>query len=179
MKREIVTLVLVVGALSGNAIAAEKTVAQEKKTITCTSEGSGPVVWDQKDGGAVVVHKGHAGHEGNSNIVVQTDDNFGGHGGDVNVQVIRTNEGPDKKIVIVRRMAHDSADENKDGMITRREFMKKAETHFAALDENKDGVLSKAEAAPPMPPMPHIPDMPPIPAPPAPPSPPAPPAPAH
>ena len=135
MKREIVTIILVAGALSGSAGAGEKTVVQEKQTITCTSEGAGPVVLNEKDGHAIVVHKERhgEGHEGGAHVVVQTDDDFGAQGDDVNVQVIKTEGGPDKKIVIVRRMAHDNADENKDGMVTRREFMKKAEAHFAAL----------------------------------------------
>lgn len=83
----------------------------------------------------------------------------------------------EERVVIIRRERHgpDDADTNKDGKVSRREFLKKAEKRFEKLDRNGDGSLDKTEAHPPMPPLPPIPGVPPVP--PMPPVPPAPPAP--
>jgi hypothetical protein len=80
----------------------------------------------------------------------------------------------EERVVIIRRERHerDDADTNKDGKVSRREFLKKAEDRFERLDRNGDGSLDKTEAHPPMPPLPPIPGVPPIP--PVPPAPPVP-----
>ena len=110
-------------------------------------------------------------------VVVVTEDERGQPGDDVNVQVTRTPDGQEKRVVIVRR-GFDDADTNKDGKITKKEFLARAEKHFEEMDKNHDGSLSKEEARPPMPPMPPLPPLPPVGAvPPVPPAPPAPPAP--
>jgi hypothetical protein len=92
---------------------------------------------------------------------------------DVNVQVFKHDKGGEQRVVIVRRSYSDGADTNKDGKVTRKEFIVRAEKHFNELDENKDGALSKEEARPPIPPIPPVPSIPPLP--PMPPTPPAPP----
>lgn len=102
-----------------------------------------------------------------------------GSDGDVDVQVL--NDGTtERRVVIVRnRMGPDSADANKDGKVSRKEFMARAEKHFAELDRNDNGTLEKEELRPPMPPLPPLPPlpgMPPMaPLPPVPPVPPVPP----
>jgi len=99
---------------------------------------------------------------------------FRDRGGDV--QVFR--DGDEHRIVIYRtgKKRHDNADANRDGKITRREFLAKAEERFKKLDADGDGALSEEEAERhPMPltvPLPPIPPIPPVP-----PTPPAPPAP--
>jgi hypothetical protein len=96
-------------------------------------------------------------------------------GGDVEVQVF--NDGKTEKRIVMVRRGMDSADENKDGKVTRKEFMARAEKHFGEMDKNKNGALEGEELKPPMPPMPHTPGVAPLPpVPPVPPAPPAPPA---
>lgn len=140
----------------------EKTVAcktivngAEAKT-TCTpgeGPGAGPS-WHQKDGPHVMMVPG-------------------GHGDDVNVQVF--NDGKtEKRVMIVRTHNMDSADANKDGKVSRKEFLARAEKHFAEMDKNGNGSLEGDEMRPPMPPMPPMPPVPGVP--PVPPAPPAPPA---
>jgi len=70
------------------------------------------------------------------------------HGeGDGDVQIFRHGDGDEDRVVIVRKhKRHDSADANRDGKITRREFLRKAEKRFEKLDKNGDGVLSEKEA---------------------------------
>ena len=82
---------------------------------------------------------------------------------DVNVQVFKDDQGGEQRIVIVRRSSHDGADTNKDGKVSRKEFMSRAEKHFDEMDKNDDGALSSEEAHPPMPPMPPMPPIPPVP----------------
>jgi EF hand len=84
-----------------------------------------------------------------------------------NVYMFRQDGDDDEQVVVIRRHdRHDSADENNDGKVTRREFMRRAEKHFKERDKNGDGKLDGKELGPknfnfPMPP-------PPPPAPPAP-----------
>lgn len=170
-----------VSALSGGPAGAGELrvvtrVVEDKQTVTCTTDGKGPVVCETRTGGADCAHGPGAGEK---HVVVITDDKKGGPDGvDVDVQVIDNGKGPEKRVVVVRRSMHDGADVNKDGMITKREFIAGAEKRFAELDKNKDGVLNKEEATPPMPPLPDIEGMAPLPPlPPVPPAPPAPPAP--
>lgn len=146
-------LAILVGsvAMTGYAAAGETRtetrVVEDKQTITCTTDGKGPVVWESKDG-----HKEAAGAPGQKHVVVITDDKEGHEDGvDVNVQVFDSGKGPEKRVVVVRRSMHDNADANKDGMITKREFIAGAEKRFAEMDKNKDGVLTKEEAMPQMP----------------------------
>lgn len=96
---------------------------------------------------------------------------------DVDVQVLNDGDGKgERRVIIVRtRGGHDSADANKDGRVSRKEFLTRAEKHFAELDQDKNGVLEKDEMHPPMPPLPPMPPVPPVaPLPPVPPVPPAP-----
>lgn len=82
------------------------------------------------------------------------------HPGEGNVMVFR--DGDDERVVIVRKHGkrfRDSADENNDGEVSRREFMRRAEKHFKERDRDEDGKLDRDEIGPmhfevPMPPMP-------------------------
>lgn len=71
----------------------------------------------------------------------------------------------EERVIIIRRERHgrDDADTNKDGKVSRREFLKKAEERFEKLDRNGDGSLDKTEAHPPLPPIPGVPPVPPVP----------------
>ena len=67
----------------------------------------------------------------------------------------------DERIFIYRTLRdhHDGADANKDGKVTKREFMDRAEKRFKDRDKNNDGTLDKGETMPepftmPVPPMP-------------------------
>jgi hypothetical protein len=160
MKREILVLIVTAMGLAQAVSAGEPQTIERKETVVCTSS----------DGSISNRTSGQ-----NGQFVVQTDDNYGQDiGDDVNVQVFNDGNGEEKRVIVVRRVQHDNADANKDGMITRREFMSKAEKRFAELDRNRDGVLSKEEAQPPLPPLPPLPPM--APVPPIPPVPPVPPA---
>jgi hypothetical protein len=127
----------------------------QKKVVCIAGDGQGPGP-EELEGGPHVVAPGN----------------------DVDVQVF--NDGKtEKRVVIVRtKMGSDGADENKDGKVSRKEFLARAEKHFAELDRDKNGVLEKDELHPPMPPLPPLPPgvapLPPVP--PVPPVPPAPPA---
>lgn len=61
--------------------------------------------------------------------------------------------GHGEQVIVIRRQErmHDSADANKDGRVTRREFLDRAEKHFKERDKNGDGKLDESELAP----MPH------------------------
>jgi hypothetical protein len=91
------------------------------------------------------------------------------HAGGPNVMVFR--DGDDERVVIVRKHGkrlRDSADENNDGEVSRREFMKRAEKHFRERDRDEDGKLDSDEIGPmhfeaPIPPMPPEPPEPPEP----------------
>ncbi len=86
---------------------------------------------------------------------------------DRNVYTFRQGDGDDEQVIIIRRgRRHDSADANKDGVVTRREFMKRAEKHFKERDKNHNGKLEGEELAPRTMDVPFPP--PPPPAPPAP-----------
>ena len=105
-----------------------------------------------------------------------------GHAGGPNVMVFRDDD--DERVVIVRKHGkhgkhgkrfkrhHDSADENGDGEVSRREFMRRAEKHFKERDRDNDGKLDDDEMEPmsftmefrpPEPPEPPEPPMPPDP----------------
>ena len=86
-----------------------------------------------------------------------------GQDGDVDVQVFRDEGRGENRVVVIRRSRRDGADTNKDGKVSRKEFMSRAEKHFDEMDENNDGSLSPEEAQPPMPPLPPMPPMPPMP----------------
>lgn len=78
-----------------------------------------------------------------------------------NVMMFR--DGGDERFVIIQRHGNhfrDSADEDGDGKVTRREFMRRAEEHFKERDRNDDGKLDGDEMSPlffhaPMPPVPN------------------------
>lgn len=85
------------------------------------------------------------------------------HPGSANVMVFR--DGDDERVVIVRKHGQhgkrfrDSADDDNDGEVSRREFMRRAEKHFKERDRDGDGKLGGDEMAPmpfdvPIPPMP-------------------------
>jgi hypothetical protein len=154
--------VLTLPAFAGEEVRIEKSVkctttenGNEKKTI-CTTDGQGPgPTWHQKDGPQVHVVPG-----GEQNVDVQVFNHGDGKG--------------ENRIVIVRRHSMDNADANKDGKVSRKEFLARAEKHFAEMDKNGNGSLEGDEMHPPMPPMPPgVPPLPPVP--PVPPVPPAPP----
>lgn len=160
------------------AQADEPKKVEHKETVICTAKDGGAVTCTSStDGGAPVVIQQTEGHQV---IIENVEGPHGDHGDDVDVQVTRTDDGKEHRVVIVRRGGFDDADSNKDGKISRREFMARAEKHFEEMDKNHDGVLSKEEAKPPMPPLPPMPPMPPVgavpPVPPPPPPPPPPPA---
>jgi EF hand len=85
----------------------------------------------------------HMGHPGSANVMVYRDDG-------------------DERVVIVRKHGkrfRDSADENNDGEVSRREFIRRAEKHFKERDRDGDGKLDGDEMGPmqfevPMPPEP-------------------------
>jgi hypothetical protein len=86
------------------------------------------------------------------------------------VQVYRYRHGDGERDMVYRivREHRDSADANRDGKITHREYMERAEKHFKERDRNGDGVLDESEAAvlpfvTPLPPLPPIPPAPPVP----------------
>lgn len=135
-----------------------KTIVNGTDTKTACVPGEGPA-WEEKDGAHVmIVPRGGHGQ---------------GDGDDVDVQVF--NDGKtEKRVMIVRTHNMDSADANKDGKVSRKEFLARAEKHFAEMDKNGNGSLEGDEMRPPMPPMPPMAPMPPVP--PVPPVPPAPPA---
>ncbi len=122
----------------------------ETKTTCTPGEGHGAATWQQKDGPHVMMVPG---------------------GDDVDVQVF--NDGKtEKRVMIVRTHGGPgSADANKDGKVSRKEFLARAEKHFAEMDKNGNGSLEGEELHPPMPPMPPLPPVPPVP--PVPPAPPA------
>lgn len=65
--------------------------------------------------------------------------------------VMMFKDGGDERVVIIQRHGkhfRDSADEDGDGKVTRREFMKRAEKHFKERDRNDDGKLDGDETAP-------------------------------
>ncbi len=148
MKTGICTL-MVAALVLAQAASAGETRVERKETCVCTSGAGAEQNWQ-----------------------MDTEDNVGGGPGeDVNVRVFKDGKGGEKHVVVVRRVEHGNADTNKDGKVTRREFLDRAEKHFAELDKNDDGALSKEEAQLPMPPLPPIPGLPPVPpVPPAPPS---------
>lgn len=66
-----------------------------------------------------------------------------------NVMVFR--DDGEERVVIVRKhgkRVRDSADENDDGEVSRREFMNRAERHFKERDKNNDGKLDEDEMGP-------------------------------
>lgn len=148
MKTGICTL-MVAALVLAQAASAGETRVERKETCVCTSGAGAEQNWQ-----------------------MDTEDNVGGGPGeDVNVRVFKDGKDSEKHVVVVRRVEHGNADTNKDGKVTRREFLDRAEKHFAELDKNDDGALSKEEAQLPMPPLPPIPGLPPVPpVPPAPPS---------
>lgn len=133
--------------------------ADVKTTCTPGQRHGEGAAWEQRDGAHVMIVPP------------------GGEGDDVDVQVF--NDGKtEKRIMIVRAHGGPSgADANKDGKVSRKEFLAHAEKHFAEMDKNGNGSLEGAELRPPMPPMPPMPPIPPVP--PVPPTPPAPPAPGN
>lgn len=66
-----------------------------------------------------------------------------------NVMVFR--DDGDERVVIVRKHGtrfRDSADDNNDGEVSRREFMRRAEKHFKERDKNDNGKLDEDELGP-------------------------------
>lgn len=167
MKTQLLLAASAVGLLTASAVAEEVRV-ERKQVCTCT-------MTDGKDGGPAWEQKGEAG--GPHVRVIPG----GGQGEDVDVQVFKDGGPGEQRVIVIRRGGADSADENKDGKVSRKEFLARAEKHFAELDRDHNGALEKDEMHPPMPPMPPLPPgvapMPPVPpVPPVPPAPPAPPA---
>ncbi len=153
-------------ALSASAVAGEEVRVERKQVCTCTmTDGTvGGGTWEEKADGP-----GRAPH-----VRVFPD---GGPGDDVDVQVFKEGGPGEKRVIVVRHHGGDGADENKDGKVSRKEFLARAEKHFAAMDRDHSGALEKDEVRPPMPPMPPVPPVPHVaPVPPVPPAPPAPPA---
>ena len=146
-------LLMIAAACLSQTAASGETKIERRESCVCTSGQGGPPGTPPP------------GHAAWNMEVLPGDGN-----NDVNVHVIKGDQGEEQRIVIVRRSHRDGADTNKDGKVTRNEFIARAEKHFGELDKNNDGALSPEEAHPPMPPMPPTPPMPPMPpAPPAPP----------
>lgn len=144
-----------VSAVSGGLASAGESrvvtrVVEDRQTVTCTTDGKGPVVCETRASGPDCAHGPGAGEK---HVVVITDDKKGGNpeGVDVNVQVIDNGKGPEKRVIVVRRSLLDDADSDKDGMVSRAEFLAHAEKHFAEMDRDKSGTLSREEAMPDMP----------------------------
>ncbi|MDZ4869983.1 MAG: hypothetical protein SGI91_21870 [Alphaproteobacteria bacterium] len=125
--------------LAGPATAGEKHKHKHKeveRTCICTM-GHGPGVAPIAPLAAVppvppVPHgawRMHMGHPGSANVTVYRDDG-------------------DERVVIVRKHGkrfRDSADENNDGEVSRREFIRRAEKHFKERDHDGDGKLDGDE----------------------------------
>ena len=172
MKKELFVGVAVAAIALQAAFAEEPKKVVHSRTVICTTGKTQEVTCTSStDGAAPVAVQAGDGQK----VVVETDGNEGGEDGDeVNVQVIKTGQGEERRVIVVRHGGQEGADGNHDGMITRREFMARAEAHFSEIDKNHDGVLSKEEMKTSMPPIPPMPPMPPLP--PLPPQPPVPPA---
>ncbi len=128
--------------LAGPATAGEKHKHKHKeveRTCVCTM-GHGPAMAPMAPMAAIpavppvppVPHMAfqmHKGHPGGPNVMVFRDDG-------------------DERVVIVRKHKRfrDSADENNDGQVSRREFMRRAEEHFKERDRDGDGKLDPDEA---------------------------------
>lgn len=102
-----------------------KKVVVEEKTVLCTGDGKAPPSCKVMQGGSG-----------------QTT---------VDVEVTQSGKKIDKKVIVIRRPLLDDADSDKDGMVSRAEFLAHAEKHFAEMDRDKSGTLSREEAMPDMP----------------------------
>ena len=166
MKNHLLLAASAVAVLTAASVAAETRV-EKKDGMTCTITESGnekKVICTSEDG--------PTGQNGKPHVVVVPE----GQGENADVDVTVTTDGKTEKRVVVVRRGLDGADENKDGKVSRKEFLARAEKHFAELDKNNNGTLEGDELHPPMPPMPPLPPgVPMLPEPPVPPAPPAPP----
>ena len=138
--------------------AAEEVRVERKQVCTCTmTDGKGGQNWEQKSEAPSAPHV----------VIVPP----GGQSEDVDVQVFKDGGPGEQRVVVIRRQGGpDGADENKDGKISHKEFLARAEKHFAELDRDHNGTLEKDEMHPPMPPLPPgvapmapVPPVPPVP----------------
>jgi hypothetical protein len=110
-------------------MAADKKVVVEEKTVVCTDDDKGQTFCKvTKDG------------PGQARV-------------DVDVDVRQDGRRVEKKVVVIRRSVIDDADADKDGVVSKAEYLAQAEKNFVALDKDKSGSLSKEEAMPEMPPV--------------------------
>jgi hypothetical protein len=110
-------------------MAADKKVVVEEKTVVCTDDDKGQTFCKvTKDG------------PGQARV-------------DVDVDVRQDGRRVEKKVVVIRRSVIDDADADKDGVVSKVEYLAQAEKNFVALDKDKSGSLSKEEAMPEMPPV--------------------------
>jgi hypothetical protein len=108
-------------------MAADKKVVVEEKTVVCTDDDKGQTFCKvTKDG------PGQAR---------------------VDVDVRQDGHRVEKKVVVIRRSVIDDADADKDGVVSKAEYLAQAEKNFVALDKDKSGSLSKEEAMPATPPV--------------------------
>lgn len=190
MKNQFLLAVSAIALLTVAAVAEEE---PDKKNLTCTTtvDGGETKTTCTSGDGTVKIQKNVTCKSMVNGADVKTTCTPGqGHGADpsweqkdgddVDVQVLSDGKS-EKRVVIIRREGGpDAADANKDGKVTRKEFLAKAEKHFDELDRDHNGSLDKDEVHPPLPPLPPLPGMPPMaPVPPVPPVPPAPPPPQH
>jgi len=97
----------------------------EEKTVVCTADGPGEPRCEITQGGS--------------------------GGATADVEVTRDGNKVEKKVIVIRRPLLDGADANKDGTISKAEFLAQAEKHFAELDRDGNGLLGKDEVMPIMP----------------------------
>ena len=114
----------VLPASAGNAEAPKKVVVEEK-TVVCVANG-------KEEPRCTTTTGGDAGTS-------------------VDVQVTRDGQKVEKKVVVIRRPMLEAADADKDGQVSKAEFMAWSEKHFAEMDRDRNGALSKDEAMPVMP----------------------------
>jgi hypothetical protein len=108
-------------------MAADKKVVVEEKTVVCTDDDKGETFCKvTKDG------PGQAR---------------------VDVDVRQDGHRVEKKVLVIRRSVIDDADADKDGVVSKAEYLAQAEKNFVALDKDKSGSLSKEEAMPATPPV--------------------------
>lgn len=118
-------LLAAVSAAFADETPQDKKVVVEEKTVVCTGDGKGPPSCQITQGGTGQTR--------------------------VDVEVSKDGRHVEKKVVVIRRSMIDDADTDKDGAVSKAEYLAQAEKNFAAMDKDKSGSLSKQETMPEMP----------------------------